>query len=143
MQKLFSFVADLCHKHLSVQYHWKDKIILIVEDSETVNMYFEAALRKTEAKLLWATNGQQAIDLCTENNGISLVLMDLQLPKVDGYIATKEIRKIRKDLPIIAQTAHILENAREASFNAGCNDFITKPIRLAVLLSIINKHINH
>ncbi len=124
-----------------MQYHWDDKVILIVEDSETVNMYFEAALRKTGAQLLWAKNGQEAIDICTNNEQVDLILMDLQLPGVDGYIATKEIRKTRKDLPIIAQTAHILENAREASFNAGCNDFITKPIRLSVLLSIIDKHI--
>ncbi|MEA3444342.1 MAG: response regulator [Bacteroidota bacterium] len=124
-----------------MQYDWKDKVILIVEDSETVNMYFEAALRKTGAKLLWATNGKEAIDICVDNKDINLILMDLQLPKLDGYLATVEIRKIRKDLPIIAQTAHIFENAREKSLNAGCNDFITKPIRLSVLFSIVDKYI--
>ena len=125
-----------------MQYNWQNKTILVVEDSETVNYFFEAALRHTHAKMLWAKTGYEALELCRENDAIDLVLMDLKLPEMDGYEATREIRKFRKDLPIIAQTAQIITNSKEISLKAGCNDYITKPIRLPVLLSILDKYLS-
>jgi len=122
-------------------YQWSEKTILIVEDIDINNIFFEAALRKTNAKLIYANNGVEAVDICKKNENIDVILMDLQLPEMDGYEACRKIRKFRKELPIIAQTAHLLLNAEQNCYSAGCNDFLTKPIRLNSLLQSIGKFI--
>ncbi len=120
---------------------WGDKVILVVEDVDTNKIFFDAALRRTSAKILWAKDGQQAIDLFNENK-IDLVLMDLQLPVLDGYTATKEIKKIKPDVPVIAQTAHVMSGEREKCMEAGCDDYLAKPIRLQVLIETLSKFLN-
>ncbi|MEI6748452.1 MAG: response regulator, partial [Bacteroidota bacterium] len=72
---------------------------------------------------------------------IDLVLMDIQLPELDGYKATAEILKIRKDLPVISQTAFALSGEKEKSLQAGCVDYIPKPIKSENLIIIISKHL--
>ena len=125
-----------------MQYDWNNKTILVVEDSETVNMFFEAALRRTQVKIIWAKTGVEAIELFKSIEKIDIILMDLQLPEMDGFDATSKIREIDKRVPIIAQTAHIVEKSKEQSLKVGCTDYITKPIRLSVLLSVIDKYIH-
>ena len=122
-------------------FEWSDKTILIVEDIDINNIFFEAALRKTQAKLIYAFNGIEAVDICKKNKDIDVILMDLQMPEMDGYEASRQIRSFRKDVPIIAQTAHLLINAEANCYKAGCNDFLTKPIRLNHLLTSISKYI--
>ena len=78
--------------------------------------------------MLYAEDGAQAVKLCREHDQIDLVLMDIQMPEMNGYEATHEIRKFRPDLPIIALTAYAFEEDKLRVLNAGCNDFITKPI---------------
>ncbi|NVO18347.1 MAG: cache domain-containing protein [Bacteroidetes bacterium] len=121
-------------------YQWKGKTILIAEDMDQNYLLMEAMLKFTDVSLLHACNGQQAIDLVNEEPGINLVLMDIQLPIKTGYEAIQEIRVIRPELPIISFTAFALPREREKSIEAGCVDYLNKPIKPEVLLSCIQKH---
>ena len=122
------------------QYNWRDKVILIVEDEEVNYKFLEALIVGTEAKVLYARTGYQAIDLCKSINKIDMILMDIKMPEMDGYTTTREIRKFNKTIPIIAQTAYALESDREKCIDAGCNDLVTKPINIVELLSLINNY---
>ena len=120
---------------------WKDKVILVVEDIDTNKIFFDAALRKTKAKILWAIDGKEAIEMFSKNK-IDLVLMDLQLPIMDGYAATKEIKKIKPEIPVIAQTAHVMSGEREKCMEVGCDDYLAKPIRLQILMDTLSRFLN-
>lgn len=120
---------------------WKSKTILVVEDVDTNKIFFDAALRRTNATILWAKDGKEAIDLFKENK-VDLILMDLQLPVMDGYTATKEIKKLDADVPIIAQTAHVMSGEREKCLEVGCDDYLAKPIRLQILIDTLAKYLN-
>ncbi len=120
---------------------WKSKTILVVEDVDTNKIFFDAALRRTSARILWAKDGKEAIDIFKENE-VDLILMDLQLPVMDGYTATREIKKIDSEVPIIAQTAHVMSGEREKCLDAGCDDYLAKPIRLQVLIDTLSKYLN-
>jgi len=124
-----------------VNYNWQDQDILIVEDDYSSYRFLEAIISKTSARIHHAVDGKRAIDFCKKNPSVDLVLMDIQLPIMDGYKATKEIKKLRKNLPVIAQTAHALEEDKSKSLKAGCDDYIAKPINKNNLLNIINKYL--
>ncbi len=117
-----------------------DKTILIAEDISTNYMLLENILRKRGSKTIWAKNGSEAVHLCKDNN-VALVLMDMKMPVMDGYEATREIRKFNKSLPIIAQTAYALEGETDKSLEAGCNAYLTKPIDQNELLRIVQKYL--
>jgi signal transduction histidine kinase/CheY-like chemotaxis protein len=123
------------------RHKWKDKLILVVEDDEVNYKFLEAVLQNTEAQVIKADNGYQAVDLCKSINKIDLVLMDLKLPDISGFEATRQIRKFNKAVPIIAQTALILESEKEKCINSGFNNQITKPIEIEKLLKIISKYL--
>ncbi len=135
---LFAMTDNLSN---ALNQNWEDKNILVVEDVDTNKIFFDAALRRTKAKIYWAKDGQEAINMFKENH-IDLVLMDLQLPVMDGYTATREIKKINADVPIIAQTAHVMSGEREKCLEAGCNDYLAKPIRLQILIDTLSKYLN-
>lgn len=121
---------------------WSERSILIVEDEEINYLFIETLLTMTRAKVTHAWNGKQAVDqIMQDSASIDLILMDLKMPIMDGYEATKEILALRPSLPIIAQTAFTLNDDRDKSITAGCVDFITKPIRKQELLSVISKHL--
>lgn len=109
-------------------YTWKDKVILIVEDDEVNFKFLEAVLQDTAVTILHARNGLQAVELCKSISKIDLVLMDIKMPEMDGFQATRLIREFNHKVPIIAQTAFVLENELNKCLDAGCNDQITKPI---------------
>ena len=122
-------------------YDWSGKTILVVEDNETSNIYFEAAMRKTGISILWAGNGEDAVKLVRDNPQIDVVLMDINMPKMDGIEATRLIKELRPELPVIVQTAFILSGEEELSFAAGCDEFIAKPVRLYHLLDSIQRFV--
>ena len=92
-------------------------------------------------EILYAKNGVQAIEACRNNPDLDLVLMDIRMPEMDGNEATHQIRKFNKDVIIIAQTTHALSGDREKAIEAGCNDYITKPVNRTLLYDLIKKHI--
>lgn len=125
----------------SLVQNWDDKVILVVEDVDTNKIFFDAALRKTKAKIIWAKDGQEAVTMFKENV-VDLVLMDLQLPIMDGYTATRHIKSINPSIPVIAQTAHVMSGEREKCLEAGCDDYLAKPIRLQILMDTLSKFLN-
>jgi CheY-like chemotaxis protein len=126
-------------KFWSYQYNWKGKTILVAEDEETNYELIKAALHKTKVVLIWAVNGAEAVDICKANKNIDLVLMDIRMPKMNGYEATKKIKSFRKELPVIALTAYAMAEDGAKSIEAGCDEYFSKPIRPSKLLAAIDK----
>lgn len=120
-------------------YNWDDKIILIVEDDYPSFAYLKTLIGYARGNCIHIQNGLEAISFCKDNH-VDLILMDIQLPGVSGFEATREIKKIKPDLPIIAQTAFALKGEKEKSFEAGCDDYITKPVDKNNLITIVNSH---
>lgn len=124
-----------------INYDWRNKIILIVEDEEVNGMFLEAVFQETQAQTLYAKNGLQAIELCKNINKIDLILMDIKMPVMNGLKATSEIRKFNQHIPIIAQTALAGEEDKEQCILVGCNDTITKPIEVEELLTLVDRYL--
>jgi len=114
---------------------WSNRTILIAEDDEISFKYLNLILsRKTKVNILWAINGQMAIDFCKQYNHIDLVLMDLQLPVVDGLEAIKQIKSFKPALPIVVHTANAYGDECERCYQAGCDEYVTKPANFQQLL---------
>lgn len=124
-----------------MDYNFVGKTILIVEDESVNQFFFEMALKKTKANLFFVSDGCEAVEMVKENDEIDLVLMDIRLPKMDGIEATLQIKKLFPELPIIIQTANALPSVYESAMNSGCDEFITKPIKLETLLSLLKKYL--
>lgn len=114
--------------------------ILIAEDVESNFLYLKAVLSKLNATIFWAKNGLEAVEIC-ENDSIDLVFMDLQMPEMNGYEATEILKKKFPKLPIVAQTAFAMSDDREKALDAGCDDYLAKPIKSKDLLSVVEKFI--
>jgi len=122
--------------------HQEKQTILIVEDEEINYLYLDTLLKdmlKINCIILHAKNGKEAIAICKSNVTIDLILMDLKMPVMNGYEATKEIKKLYPNLSIIAQTAYSTKEEQEKAILAGCDAFISKPITKDSLFNIINK----
>jgi CheY-like chemotaxis protein len=122
-------------------YGWEDKTILIAEDEETNFLYLKAALSRTGVRILRARNGREAVSIVKTTDRINLILMDIKMPEMNGIEATMEIKAHNKDMKIIAQTAYAMEDDRERYFQAGCIDYLAKPIHRDLLLTVISKYI--
>lgn len=109
-------------------YDWTGKTILVVEDSKMAYELIEKMFSNSGATFDLEPDGIKAVERCKGDDTIDLVLMDIQLPLMDGYKATREIKKIRPGLPIIAQTANALAGDRKKAREAGCDEYIAKPI---------------
>ena len=118
--------------------------VLVVEDESIVSKDIQYSLKKLGYNVVGvAATGQKAIELCGEKLP-DIILMDIQMPIMDGYSATRQIRKLKNskaNTPIIAMTAHVLDGVAEKCNEAGMNDYISKPINLTILNQIIKKHI--
>lgn len=106
----------------------KGRKILIVEDDLSSRLCLNKILERTGAVIINAGDGQEAVDAVVNDADIALVLMDIQLPVMDGYEATKKIREIRKDIRIIAQTAYSLSGDMDNIIATGFDDYVVKPI---------------
>ncbi|MCK8522923.1 transporter substrate-binding domain-containing protein [Aquimarina sp. D1M17] len=119
------------------------QVILIVEDGDVNFLFLKTILQKMKGYkfvIHRAENGKKAVDICENNENIDLILMDIRMPVMDGYTATKKIKKIRPKLPIIAQTAYSTEEDVQRALEAGCDDFVAKPVDRKILKPIINKY---
>jgi CheY-like chemotaxis protein len=103
------------------------KKILVVEDDMASRLYLNKILEKAEVVILNAGDGEEAVKVALAND-VDIVLMDIQLPLIDGYAAMSKIREVKKDLIIIAQTAYGLLGDKEKILNSGFTDYIIKPI---------------
>jgi CheY-like chemotaxis protein/anti-sigma regulatory factor (Ser/Thr protein kinase) len=121
----------------------KNLKILIVEDDEVSYSLLKRTIQKIGKEVLHAITGVQAIEACRSNPDLDLVLMDIRMPIMDGIEATRQIRQFNKDVIIIAQTAYAFAGDSEKAIKAGCNDYISKPINMAVLFELIKKHVNN
>lgn len=119
----------------------KNPVILIAEDVESNFLYVKAVLSKLNANVFWAKNGIEAVDICEKETVMDLVFMDLQMPEMNGYEATKILKKKYPELPIIAQTAFAMSDDREKALDAGCDDYLAKPIKSKDLLNIAEKYL--
>jgi len=116
---------------------WSDKIFLVVEDTASNFHLISTYLQHTRVKLISVIDGYSALEEVKLNPSISLVLMDIRLPELNGLKATGLIKTIRPDLKIIAQTAYAMESDRMMCLEAGCDAFIAKPYRRSDLVQII------
>lgn len=114
--------------------------ILIAEDDETSEKLITIEVEKFSKNVLIARTGKEVVEFSRNNPDIDLILMDIQMPVMNGYEATRQIRQFNKDVVIIAQTALGLIDDREKAIEAGCNDYISKPIKKDELLSLILKY---
>lgn len=115
--------------------------ILIVDDDEISVEFIKRTIVEYDNCSLIASTGFEAINLCRNNPEINIILMDLQMPNVNGFEATRQIRHFNKNVVIIAQTALAFSGDRERALEAGCNDYITKPIKKKELIDLIKIYI--
>jgi PAS domain S-box-containing protein len=116
--------------------------ILIAEDDETSLIYLKTVIKNIAEEIIIAKTGIDAVEICKKKQNIDLILMDIKMPGMNGYEASKQIREFNKNVVIIAQTAYALAGDRELSIQCGCNDYISKPINKNSLLEIIWKHLD-
>jgi len=114
--------------------------IIIAEDDESSSQLISIVARKLGGEIINVQNGTEAVRACLENPEIDLILMDIQMPEMNGYEATRQIRQFNTDVIIIAQTAYALSGDKEKALEAGCNDYISKPIRRDELMTLIQKY---
>ncbi len=122
-----------------MDYH--DKLILIAEDDESSYLLLKTLLNRIGIKTLLARNGTEAINMCKENSGINLILMDISMPEKNGFEATKVIKEMFPQITIVVQTAYSIFGDKERALLKGCDDYITKPIEKNVLYSVISKYL--
>ena len=118
-------------------------MVLITEDEEVNFFYLKTLLQKADAKVIRAKNGKEAVDIIRKyKGGIDLILMDLNMPVMDGYEAMRIIKSKHPSIPIIAQTAYTMNNDRHRCLEAGFNDYIAKPINRLALYRMVNENLS-
>jgi len=119
-----------------MNYSWNHYTALVAEDDPLNFRYIELLLtRRTGIKIKWAKDGIQAVDICKYNIDIDIILLDLQLPELDGISTLKSIREFNPLVPIIIQTANSWNNEEDICHQAGCNGFFNKPLNIDELLA--------
>lgn len=133
-------VPQVASPEISTNNEIRNLTIMIVEDDSASEWLIFNMVKGLSKKVLKAATGVEAIEICRKNPDIDLVLMDMQMPEMDGYEATRQIREFNKDVVIIAQTAYALAGDKEKSIAAGCNNYITKPINRVDLRTMVNTY---
>jgi PAS domain S-box-containing protein len=118
----------------------KRPLILIAEDEESNFIYLNEILEDNNFRILWAKNGKEAFEYCLTNKEIRLVLMDIKMPGMDGFNATKLIKQQNPEMPVIAQTAFAMISDKDTALASGCDDYLSKPIDPELLLKKIKKY---
>jgi signal transduction histidine kinase/ActR/RegA family two-component response regulator len=118
-----------------------DYVMIIAEDDDTNYFYLKESLKKTKIKIIRAKTGLEAISIVENTDKIDIILMDIKMPEVNGLEATRYIKHIRPDIPVIAQTAFAMDNDKQSCLEAGCSDYMCKPLKSSKLLDVIYKNI--
>jgi CheY-like chemotaxis protein len=119
----------------------KGRKILIVEDDLSSRLYLNKILEKSEVVALNAGDGQEAVDIALANPDIDIILLDIQLPVMDGYLTARKIREFREDIIIIAQTAYGLMDEKDKIMDSGFDDYLIKPIISQVLIEKLKSNL--
>ena len=122
-----------------MQLNWEDKTIVVVDDTEINFVLIKIQLRKTKAKIVWIKDGEEAIKYIKEKKPVDIILMDIRMPLVDGIQATKEIKAIAPNIPVVIQTASVIGNSYDEISTSGCDDAIFKPIMPQNLIEVIDR----
>jgi CheY-like chemotaxis protein len=122
-------------------YNWFNKTILIAEDTDVNFFLLTAVLKETKANLIRVKDGQEAVDF-VRNNEVDLILMDINMPRMNGYEATRSIKEIRSDIPIIVQTAMHFSDESDEAYKSGADDYIAKPIDLKTFMSKMERFLS-
>ena len=128
------------NKNLQVTHNKKKTKILIVEDDATSYKFMFRLLKNRDLDIIRAETGEQAIEIAINDLEIDLILMDIRIPNINGLEATKEIKKVRPNLPIIAQTAYAFKEEVDKILESGCDDYISKPLDVDKLFALIDKY---
>lgn len=124
----------------SKEFNWSDKYIMVVEDDDSSYDFFERTLRRTKANITRAEDGLQAVTKFEQNN-FDLILMDIRLPRMDGYKTMKKIKSQNPEVPVIAQTAYAMQGEKEKCLKSGFDDYLSKPIKINDLLKMISRYL--
>jgi len=122
-----------------MQTNWKNKTIVVVDDTRLNFVLIKTQLRKTKANFVWLKNGQEAINYIHDKKKVDMLLMDIRMPIMDGVEATKRIKEIAPDIPIVIQTASVMGEAYEEISSSNCDDTVFKPIIRENLIEVISR----
>lgn len=129
------------HQLDAVHINWQDKTILIAEDDEINMLLLKEMLSTTGINIIQASNGEEALALFNEKK-IDILLLDIQMPKKNGLAVLKEVKKIKPEIPVLIQTAYVLNDEKNLCYSYGCNEYISKPIEFDLLIIKIKKYLS-
>ncbi len=124
------------------EFNWENKVIVVAEDKRINFDIIQETLAPTNAEIKWAKNGKEVIEFVKDGNKIDLILLDIQMPVMDGYECARLVKKMTKDIPIVAQTAYALPQDSYKCIDAGCDDYISKPISMHQFLTKLDKYLS-
>ncbi len=137
-----NFIEESKNNHIyNVEKMSRSTKILIAEDEETNAIYLKTILRQTDYNLFFAKTGKEAVEIFDANRDIKVILMDIRMPEMDGFQATKLIKEMNANVVVIAQTAYAFEGDKEKALELGCDNYLSKPIRKEDLLEMLRKYI--
>jgi signal transduction histidine kinase/CheY-like chemotaxis protein len=128
-------------KAITMGKNYSGKTILIAEDEQSNFDFLKILLTRMDIKVLWAKDGLEAVHLCETDPSINLVLMDIKMPHMNGYDATKLIKIKRPDLPVIAQTAYAMMSDQQEAEQSGCDAYLSKPIKINQITEILGQYL--
>ena len=127
---------------ISSQSSWIGKVVLIAEDDESNYNYLSTIISEVGIQSIRAVNGQEAVDCCKGNQTIDLALIDVRMPMLDGYETTRKIKELRSSLPVVIHTAFVSTDGKTRAYNAGCDEFLPKPISRKEVIELFNRFFN-
>jgi signal transduction histidine kinase/CheY-like chemotaxis protein len=136
-------IARKNKKETEKKFNWNKKTILIAEDEHDSFILLQTILKRTNINIIHAKTGKQAIEYFENEKNIDLILMDIQMPEINGLEATEKIKSIKSDIPIIAQTAFALPGEKQKCVETGCDSYITKPINRTTLLTLLASYLGN
>ncbi|HOZ15442.1 MAG TPA: PAS domain S-box protein [Tenuifilaceae bacterium] len=131
------------HTIIKKHYEWNNKTILVADDIDANFVYLKAALKNTNANVIWAKNGVEAVDFVKQGSDINLILMDLVMPELDGFEATRLIKDINNQIPIIGQTAYPSQKNYSFAKEIGFDSMLEKPIKVNRMLMELDKYLSN
>jgi two-component system cell cycle response regulator DivK len=118
-------------------YNFSGKVVLVVEDNPISFRLMNAVLKQVKTTIVHAANGREAIELCESDKHFDLVMMDIQMPEIDGKEATRRIKAMRPDLPVFATTANSYQDDAAECLEVGCDAFLTKPLQFQQMFRLM------